>query len=153
MKVKVTLISLIIIFALSNLKVTSQGYISQDFITTDVIARTFCIKYKDITGTTFLVKIDSTNYFITAKHIIKSTKNKDTIQFSIRKDSTWIAMKGIVMFSSNQNIDVAVIKPTNLGEIYYGIDIATFDLIIGDEGLVVSGIIFYFYYPIICRMI
>jgi hypothetical protein len=138
MKVKLTLILLIIVIALSNLKVTSQGYISEDFITTDVIARTFCINYKDTTGTTFLVKIDSTNYFVTAKHIIKSAKNKDTIRFSIRKDSTWIAMKGIVMVSSNQNIDVAVIKPTNLGGIYYGIDIASFDLIIGDEGFFIG---------------
>jgi len=42
------------------------------------------------------------------------------------------------MVSPNQNIDVAVIKPTNLGAIYSGIDIATFDLLFGDEGFFVG---------------
>lgn len=107
---------------------------SPDFLTTDILQSVFHMKYNGSTGTTFLIEKDSTNYFVTAKHIIKDSKYGDKLTIEIYQDSLWKTLTGEVYFDKLNDIDIALIKPENFGYVKSGITFKQTESIIGDEG-------------------
>jgi len=107
---------------------------AQDYITSEIISRVFHMKYKSGTGTTFLIDKDSTNYFVTAKHILEHAKFGEKITIEIYQDSLWKTLSGNVYFDTTKNVDVALIKPKGLNFVQSGISLKNIPMILGDEG-------------------
>lgn len=49
-------------------------------ITTNVLQRTFRIKYGENTGTCFTIDVDDRQYIATARHVVDGIQRKDTIE-------------------------------------------------------------------------
>ncbi|MCD8433541.1 S1C family serine protease [Tenacibaculum finnmarkense genomovar ulcerans] len=107
---------------------------AQDYLTSDTFSRVFNIKYKMQSGTTFLISKDSTNYFVTAKHILQHAKYGEKVTIEIYQDSLWKTLTGKVYFDKTNDIDVALVKPENFGFVKSGISLKDIQTIIGDEG-------------------
>lgn len=119
---------------LSLIILCSQTIIAQQYLTLDVIGRVFQFKYEGGTGTSFIIHKDSTNYLITAKHILKNTANGESIKFGIFQDNAWALFKGKVYFDKNKDVDIAVIVVDGLGFSKSSIEIGDTKTVLGDEG-------------------
>lgn len=118
-----------------------QFAMAQDYLTRNIYSNVFNIKYNGEIGTTFIIENDSSNYFVTAKHILikpndsKSPKYGDKITFEILRENSWVSLNGNIYFDSiNLGVDVIVIKPNNMNFRKTGIDLKGISTIIGDEG-------------------
>lgn len=58
------------------------------------------------TGTSFTVDVDGRQYLITAKHIVATLKDEDTVR--IRRGDEWIPIK-VKVFRCDDPIDIAVL--------------------------------------------
>ena len=74
-------------------------------ITTNVISRTFHIKYGSGTGTCFTIDIDGKQYFVTAKHVVENLKDGDEIE--IYYQNKWAKIKA-KLTGHSANADVSV---------------------------------------------
>lgn len=108
---------------------------AQDYLTTNILSSVFHMKYNTQSGTTFLTYKDSTNYFVTAKHVLKNTKYGEKITVEIYKDSLWRTLTGEVYFDQTKDNDVALIKPEEgFDFVQSGISLKSIKTILGDEG-------------------
>lgn len=78
-------------------------------ITTNVIARTFRMKYGAQTGTCFTIDIDKRQYIVTAKHIVADIKPNDNIQ--ILHEGKWKELTTNIVWIPNSDEDIAILAP------------------------------------------
>lgn len=99
-------------------------------ITTNVISRTFHIKYGSGTGTCFTIDIDGKQYFVTAKHVIENLKDDDVVEIYYR--NIWVeAIVKLTGHSVNADVSVFAIDhyigghplPATIDGIAYGQDL------------------------------
>ena len=89
-------------------------------ITSNVITRTFHIKWRDSTGTAFTIDHDNRQYLITARHVINGIANNWFVY--IYHDNQWKHIGVEVVGIGADNLDVAVLScplqlsPQNLFE-------------------------------------
>ena len=78
-------------------------------VPTNILQRTFRIKYGNNIGTCFTVDVDSKQYIVTARHVINGIAKTDTV--ALQHDKQWkeISIKTIGLGSNN--IDIAVLAP------------------------------------------
>lgn len=99
-------------------------------ITTNVLSRTFHIKYGKGTGTCFTVDIDGKQYFVTAKHVVENMKDGDEVELFHNGKWTKISVK-LTGHSSVSDVSVFSIShyifgfplPAEMGGITYGQDL------------------------------
>jgi hypothetical protein len=99
-------------------------------ITSNVIQRTFHIKYGSGIGTCFIIDIDNKQYFITAKHVVESLKDNDEVFLYFK--SNWVKVKTkLIGHSTHADVTVFAIEQTIIGQplpattegIFYGQDL------------------------------
>ena len=81
-------------------------------ITTNVLSRTFFIKFGNSTGTPFTIDVDKKQYLVTARHVCAGIHDGDTI--GVFHDGQWKNMPvNIVGLGAENRIDtdVAVLAP------------------------------------------
>ncbi len=78
-------------------------------ITTNVITRTFRIKYGVQTGTCFTIDIDERQYIVTAKHIVADINPNDNIQ--ILHEGKWKELTTNIVWIPNSDEDIAILAP------------------------------------------
>ncbi len=108
------------------------GY-GQDFFGMSTYSRIYNINYEKSSGTTFLIEKDSSNYFVTAKHLFKTKKYGDIVTVRIYQDNEWKYLTGKLLFHKNPNIDIALIEPDDW-KFVDGISLDSPMPIPGDEG-------------------
>ncbi len=74
-------------------------------VSTDILSRTFHIRYGESTGTCFTVDINNKQYFVTAKHVVEDINDGDTI--SIFQNGSWKNGK-VELTGHSENSDVTV---------------------------------------------
>ena len=102
----------------------SLNSIAQNLVPSEILQRVFYIKKGTVTGTCFLVSIDSNDYLITAKHLFPSTlENKSMVDIEILRNTGWVKLKPTYLIHSNPYIDVAVLdlKSNNLKNNFFDI--------------------------------
>lgn len=77
-------------------------------VTSNVLRRTFLLKYGDQLGTAFTLDVEGRQYLITAKHIVAAMKDAGTIQ--LRRGDDWVPLKVDVLRCADP-IDIAVLVP------------------------------------------
>ena len=98
------------------------------------VQRVFNIKHDKQIGTTTLIEFDKENYFVTAKHMFLDAKDSQKITIELNKDDQWKKLEGVIHFHNIEEIDIVIIKPTNLAFSSSGINFKDIPLIFGDEG-------------------
>ena len=78
-------------------------------ITTNVLSRTFFVKFGNSTGTAFTTEDDSRQYLVTARHVIEGIKRRDTIH--VFHDRQWKGLDVQVVGIGEEESDVAVLSP------------------------------------------
>ena len=78
-------------------------------ITTNVLQRTFQIRYGEATGTCFTIDVGGRQYLVTARHVVKGIEHKDTVH--IQHEKTWKELKTSVAWISSSVEDIAILSP------------------------------------------
>ena len=76
-------------------------------VTTNVIQRTFKIRFRDSTGTAFTVDHAGRQYLITARHVLPDIRHRDTID--IWHEERWTPLDVAVVGVGQGEIDVTVL--------------------------------------------
>lgn len=79
-------------------------------VTTNVIQRTFQLKYGGGTGTCFTVDFDGKQYLVTAKHCIEGLVTRDTVE--IFHDGEWKQLPVSLVGHGSGDIDISVVAPS-----------------------------------------
>lgn len=79
-------------------------------MTTNVLRRTFLIKYGDVTGTAFTIDVDERQYLVTAKHVLVGLKDGES--FDVRRGDSWIPLKTVKVLNCKGPIDIVVVVPS-----------------------------------------
>jgi hypothetical protein len=98
-------------------------------ISTNILLRTFHIKYGEGTGTCFTIDIDSKQYLVTAKHVVDGFPQQGTID--LYHDGGWRNVTAKLVGHADENIDITVLSldfqispphplPASEAEIYFG---------------------------------
>lgn len=77
-------------------------------ITTNVLRRTFRIKYGDSCGTGFTIDVDDKQYIITARHVVDKIANSDFIE--VFYSSEWRQLPVKIIGSGQEKIDIIVMS-------------------------------------------
>ena len=78
-------------------------------ITTNIIERTYLIRYGSGTGTAFTLDLDSKQYLVTAQHVLKGIKDEDVIE--IFHEGTWKRLRVNLCGIARDDIDIVVVSP------------------------------------------
>ena len=99
---RIPLVSLILVAFFSF----SQGA-EATMVTSNIIHRTFHIRWNDSTGTAFTVDRGSKQYLITARHVVKDIRSGNAIKIFHEKE--WKDLVVNVVGIGKENVDVAVL--------------------------------------------
>lgn len=108
--------------------------IGQDFLPSNILSKVFNLKYKDSTGTTFLIDYEGKNYFVTAKHVIAGATDSLLLTVEILKEDQWKNLQVIVHLHPDPQVDIIILEPVNLTHTTSPISLKGIDLIFGDDG-------------------
>lgn len=78
-------------------------------ITSNVLSRTFFVKFGDSTGTAFTTEKDSRQYLVTARHVVEDIKPRDAI--NVFHDRQWKRLEVQVVGIGKDESDIAVLSP------------------------------------------
>ena len=79
-------------------------------ITSNVIHRTFRIKYGESYGTCFTIDVDGRQYIVTAAHVVEGISGSSTVEIFF--ENRWQAHNVVVVGSGPADVDVAVLAPS-----------------------------------------
>lgn len=92
---------------LGSLLMAKQSFGDDEMLTTNVIHRTFMIRYGDSGGTAFAVDWKSRQYLVTARHVTGGISGTD--QISIFHDGQWKTLSVNVVGVAAGDVDVTVL--------------------------------------------
>ena len=78
-------------------------------ISTNILQRTFRIKYGESTGTCFTIDVSGRQYVVTARHVVKNMRPNDAIH--IWHDNTWKKLNTTIAWISKGEDDIAILNP------------------------------------------
>ena len=76
-------------------------------ITTNVLQRTFRIKYGENTGTCFTIDVDDRQYIATARHVVDGIQGKDSVEIS--HEGFWKTLRTEIAWLSPSEQDIAIL--------------------------------------------
>jgi hypothetical protein len=112
-------------------------------VPSNVLLRVRMIKAGNEVGTGFTVEVDERQYLITAKHVAKTLKAKDTIQ--LFQEGKWSAPLNIQVFRCDDPIDIAVLVPPEQISVTFDLAPRMQDLFVGQDAYFVGfpyGLVF-----------
>ena len=78
-------------------------------LTTNVLQRTFQIKFGENIGTCFTIDVDGRQYIVTARHVLEGIQQKDSID--IYHKGIWKTLKTEIAWLSQSEQDIAILSP------------------------------------------
>ena len=107
-------------------------------MTTNILQRTFRIRYGGSTGTCFTVDVDDKQYIVTARHILSSIAGQDVVQ--MQHENTWKSLDVELVGHGQGDIDVTVLAPS--------IQLSpTHPLPTGTDGMMLSQDVYFLGFP------
>lgn len=111
-----------------------QLILAQEYLATDILSGVFHFRYNGESGTTFLINKDSSNYFVTAKHVLQNPKYGEKLTIEIYQDSLWRTLTGKVYFDKLKNVDIALMELEGMDFLQSAISLKDIQTVLGDEG-------------------
>ena len=112
-------------------------------ITANVIQRTFRIKYKNRSGTCFIIDRGEYQYMITAKHIVEEITNSDIVELYHEKE--WKSLHVDLIGHGKGNIDLSVLT----GDFSFSVD---YDFPTSTDGLSYGHDVYFLGFPSIVNI-
>ena len=78
-------------------------------LTTNVLQRTFQIKFAENTGTCFTIDVDGRQYIVTARHVLDGIQQKDSID--IYHEGMWKTLNTEIAWLSQSEQDIVALSP------------------------------------------
>ena len=100
-------------------------------VTSNILQRTFLLRYEEDYGTCFTIDVDGKRYLITAKHIVGSIQN-DTV-VDIFHERGWLQSSVRLVGHCTENIDVTVLAPQELFGAPHPLRLTTGGLILAED--------------------
>ena len=75
----------------------------------DVLQRTYQLKYRNNTGTCFAVDVDAKQYLVTARHVVEGIAQRDRV--ALTHEGQWVDGEVDLVGAGQGNLDIAVISP------------------------------------------
>ncbi|MDP3468369.1 MAG: serine protease [Daejeonella sp.] len=102
---------------------------AQDQLTQNFLARTFMLKYGSGTASGFLIRYKNLDYLVTAKHIFG---NDDKRGLLVNIGKGWHKIEGKIYYHTNKQIDIAVVKVSNITVDKEGIELEDYSVALGE---------------------
>lgn len=89
-------------------------------VTSNILQRTFYIKYETFSGTGFTFERNGVQYLATTSHTFPFTENGQELNFSIMRNNEWIDMESRIYKHTERSVDIVAltlprdISPRNL---------------------------------------
>ena len=81
-------------------------------VLSNILQRTFFIRYRGYTGTCFTADVDDKRYLITARHLVEEMQEADLLK--IMHDNKWKALPVNLVGHGEADIDISVLAPEQL---------------------------------------
>jgi S1-C subfamily serine protease len=90
--------------------IVSEGFASAQLaVSSNVLQRTFQLKFGNQIGTCFTLDVEGRQYLITARHVVAGIKKEDQIE--ILNNGKWLPLSVKTFFPSPESVDIAVLVP------------------------------------------
>ena len=100
-------------------------------ITANILQRTFHIRYGDNSATCFTIDVDSRRYLVTAKHVVGSIQDGETVEIS--HNGHWKPMTVRVVGHGAGDLDVSVLAPQVLFGASHVLRTTTANLVLAED--------------------
>lgn len=107
-------------------------------VTTNILQRTFHIRYEGKTGTCFTIDVQRKRYLITAKHVVESIYGDAVVEISHNRK--WLPLDVLLVGHGPQAIDITALAPQQL----FG---AAHPLILTTAGLQLAEDVYFLGFP------
>ena len=111
---------------------------AQNFLSLDMLTNVWHFKYKDKSGTSFVISDKEQNYVVTAKHLFGDIDNGDFIKFQVEQNSIWKEAYGYIFFDTIAKSDIVLIKSINIRNINSPFSLKPINILLGDEGFFIG---------------
>ena len=81
-------------------------------VTTNILQRTFYIRYAGDSGTCFTADVDDKRYLVTARHIVQGIGNSDHVD--IMHNAKWVSIPVRLVGHGQGDVDISVLAPSLL---------------------------------------
>ena len=81
-------------------------------VTTNILQRTFHIRYEGSTATCFTIDVEGRRYLITARHVVKNIRDDAAVEIS--NNRTWKPLRVKLVGHGPENIDVTALAPQEI---------------------------------------
>jgi hypothetical protein len=127
------------IICISLIILLSEVIFSQHHVNTNILTRTFAIKYGDLFGTAFTTEVDNKQYLITAKHIFPDNEDINSIEIYHEKQWKLVKVKPIICYDDSSYDVIALAPNIQISE--------TLPLDIGLGNIIISQEVFFLGFP------
>lgn len=100
-------------------------------VTTNILQRTFRIRYRESAGTCFTIDVGGRRYLITAKHVVDGIQDDDMVDISHDRD--WLPVRMRLVGHSVGDIDVTVLAPQVMFGAVHNLTLTTAGLALGED--------------------
>ena len=100
-------------------------------VTTNILQRTFKIRYQSGTGTCFTIDVGGKRYLITAKHVVDAIQDGETVDISHNRD--WMPVRVRLVGHGTGDIDVTVLAPQVMFGGAHELGLTTAGVVLGED--------------------
>lgn len=100
-------------------------------VTTNILQRTFHIRYGDSTGTCFTVDVNSRRYLVTARHLVETIHAQGIVE--IQHNGVWRPVSVNLVGHGEGSVDLSVLAPQSLFGATHPLVVTTAHLALAEE--------------------
>ena len=100
-------------------------------VTSNILQRTFRIRYKGNTGSCFTVDVEGGRYLITAKHVVESIPDDADVDLSY--NGGWLPLRVRLVGHGAGDIDVTALAPQGLFGASHALKLTTAGLVLAED--------------------
>lgn len=79
-------------------------------VSSNIIQRTFFIKYEIYSGTAFTFERNNRQYLVSTSHTFPFSENGQSIDFLLMRNNSWLTISSRIFLHPNSSVDIAVLE-------------------------------------------
>ncbi len=100
-------------------------------VTTNILQRTFHVRYDNDTATCFTIDVDGKRYLVTARHVANSIRDSEYVEIS--HNGCWVPVEVQVVGHGEGDLDVSVLAPQELFGASHPLITTTANLVLAED--------------------
>src|SRR5687768_16012965 len=82
-------------------------------VTSNILQRTFYVKYEKYLGTAFTIELNDSQYLVSVNHTFPYLKSGEVINYAIFRNNKWEEMIGNIYTHDSKDVDIVLISLEN----------------------------------------